>query len=131
MEKPNFQEQFFIQNLQDQDATLAASLNQIRAVAFTEWEHPLLDWYTDHGFDHSTRIIALIYDIIKPLRALDPYPQSLGLNSGEQFVLLAACYFHDLGMQHLIIDGFNRETLTTRQYRLIRKRHADWGTEIV
>jgi hypothetical protein len=118
--------QFLIDRLGRQP-DLIDRLREVQAAAEKEWKSPELSWFTDHGVGHSERLIALIYDIILPLSAGPDQAQAL--NEGELFVLLASCYFHDLGMQYLQVGGHTRDTLTTRQYKIVRKRHAEWSAQ--
>lgn len=48
--------------------------------------------FTDHGTDHSERIIKYLNQLLTILRA------KLELNQEEQFVLLCAAWLHDVGM---------------------------------
>lgn len=116
--------QFLIDRLR-RKPDLLDRLIKVQTAAEEEWKYPELSWYTDHGVAHAERLIALIYDIILPLPP-DP-DQAQALNEGELFVLLASCYFHDLGMQYLQVGDHTRDTLTARQYKIVRKRHAEWS----
>src|SRR6202035_4717205 len=50
----------------------------------------------------------------------------------ELYVLLAACYLHDIGMQDFKIgDGRGIEQLTEDDYKLIRDRHPERGRQLI
>ena len=50
--------------------------------------------FTDHSINHSDQLCNLIDELTSSL------DKEKGLNSEEAAVLYAACYFHDVGMQH-------------------------------
>jgi hypothetical protein len=72
------------------------ALENVRAAAERIWARPLHRYYTDHTPQgHSTRVIALLDGLTAGMMATN---QRLAL--GEAFVLLAAAYLHDIGMQN-------------------------------
>lgn len=66
-------------------------LNSIEEKVETFWETPLLQHYTNHGIDHSQRIIKALGKLLEGFPGL--------LNRYERFILLASIYLHDIGMQ--------------------------------
>lgn len=57
------------------------------------WKPPtLVPYFTDHGPGHTLRILGKIVTL------LDWYP-SVGLSPDETYVLVLACWLHDVGMQ--------------------------------
>lgn len=64
--------------------------------------------YTDHGYEHSQRIINKIAEI------LNQFPQAL--NEEEIFLLLAGVYLHDIGMQCDIKKHPDIKELAVKKY---------------
>ncbi len=50
-----------------------------------------IDHYTNHGIEHSLRVIKILGGLLTGYEDL--------LNENERFILLAAAYLHDIGMQ--------------------------------
>ena len=69
-------------------------LENIRAAAGRIWARPLHRHYTQHGVPHSERIIALLDGLTEGLMRGEGR-----LSQDETFILLAAAYLHDIGMQ--------------------------------
>ena len=86
--------------------------------------------YTKHGIDHSERIICLITDLCSD--GLLMSAQKGCLNHFETFILLAASYLHDIGMQinkdEVLVDFAKKNNLyydieTTDKLKFIRDNH--------
>lgn len=90
------------ENLQIQEEKLRTCLDYAKEATERLWTHPLLQHYTNHGPDHSQRII----DIIGRLLEND----SKILNDYERFILIASAYLHDIGMQSPIHAGLIKKT---------------------
>lgn len=59
-------------------------------------EHRLIAFYTDHGYNHSVRILARIEELLN----LDSAGISANpLSDDEKFLLTLSVIFHDIGMQ--------------------------------
>ncbi len=69
-------------------------LDNIHAAAARIWARPLHRYFTDHGPNHTDRIIALLDGLTTGMLATDKR-----LTPTEVFVLLAATCLHDIGMQ--------------------------------
>jgi hypothetical protein len=54
--------------------------------------------FTDHTDEHSDRLCKLVDDLTQPLA------EGHELNPNEAFILYAACYLHDVGLQHQRAD---------------------------
>lgn len=85
-----------------------------------------MPWYTNHTPDnHSVRIVHLLS---QPLEHLQTGPARL--TPVELFLLLSACYLHDIGMQDLRKDGKAPQDFTSRDWDLVREEHPsivkDW-----
>jgi hypothetical protein len=102
-------------------------LERVRLAADKIWEEQRLTWFTDHrAQSHSRRIIehlgAVLCDLQKTSQALNPY---------ELYILLAACYLHDIGMQDFKIDGKDPEAFSIKDYEFVRRRHPRRGAELI
>jgi hypothetical protein len=102
-------------------------LQRVKASARAIWEHPRLPWFTDHTAQrHSPRIIQLLGQALDDLQEA---PQAL--TRSELYVLLAAAYLHDIGMQDFRHDGKAPEAFGIEDYEFIRRRHPRRGRELV
>ena len=45
--------------------------------------------------------------------------------------MLASAYLHDIGMQYLKVDNISVDKLTSDEYEIIRKRHAEESYNII
>jgi hypothetical protein len=76
------------------DYDLSDSLNSIRRVMEIIWtnEVRLVKDYTDHGEEHSKRVV----EYVEKLLQVNP---DMKFSEQEIFLLLAGVYLHDIGMQ--------------------------------
>ncbi len=86
-------------------------VENVRAAAARVWKTPLHRYYTDHTVDHSERIIALLDGLTAGMMNTDKR-----LSPGEVFVLLAAAYLHDIGMQNERFAGGDLEAIRTAHH---------------
>ena len=105
---------------------LSSKLKEIINSSNEIWNNPLLPWFTKHDVSHSQEIIHLLGQILLPLEET-----SQKLNEHELFILLASAYLHDIGMQNLKVDNISIDKLTSNEYELIRKRHAEESHDII
>jgi len=71
-----------------------ASLTLIRNAVKTIWSGNRILWgYTDHGLGHSIRVLE------NAERIIGTYKGDCPLTDDETYLLTAACYLHDIGMQ--------------------------------
>ena len=105
---------------------LTSCLDEIINACNKIWNNPLLSWFTKHDGSHSQEIIHLLGHILSPL---EDTPQIL--NEHELFILLASAYLHDIGMQNLKVNNISIDKLTSEEYELIRKRHAEESYDII
>ncbi|HEX6368567.1 MAG TPA: HD domain-containing protein [Longimicrobium sp.] len=87
------------EELQGADAGLAKYLGRIRDEALWIWkENP--KYFTDHGGPHFSQVEANLDSLTRALQASQKPLSDAGkpLSPEEIFVLLAACYLHDIGM---------------------------------
>jgi hypothetical protein len=100
---------------------------RVRASAERIWQQQRLAWFTDHtATRHSPRIADLLGALTERLQQTDQR-----LTPVEAYVLLAATYLHDVGMQDFRVDGRGMEQLTPADYNTIRKRHPERGHELI
>src|SRR5262249_39108989 len=78
------------------------------------------------GLTHSRRVVAALEKIVEPLQST---PERL--SPAETYILLAACYLHDIGMQDMVVDDRPRDQLTPRDYEAIRKRHPRRSYDLI
>ena len=106
------------QNICIKDAVLDSGLVVIRKKASELWEAPLIRHYTKHGIEHSEKIIKIMNKLVGT---------SLKLNDDEAFVLLAATYLHDIGMQQSNTKGLTggKVLRDLDEMDYIRENHND------
>lgn len=97
------------------------SLDGVRYAAETIWKTPVFRDYTDHSVEHSDRIIDHLGKLAEGLVL------SNRISATEMFVLLAAAYLHDIGMQdERFQDGDPSEVRRCHHEltrRIIERRH--------
>ncbi|NTU49743.1 MAG: hypothetical protein HGA87_02420 [Desulfobulbaceae bacterium] len=103
--------------LRQQSTPLADNLDAITKAALELWQSQHLRTYTAHGEDH---ILQVVNNLDALTRGLQASPEKLQVN--EIFVLLAACYLHDIGMQLGERDA--REQHAQYAFDLILHSHA-------
>jgi hypothetical protein len=99
------------------DADWTRVLGNARAAAGRIWQLPLHRYYTDHSVRHSERVIALLDGLVGGMMATDKR-----LCPTEAFVLLAAAYLHDIGMQDERSASGDLETIREAHHELT----AEW-----
>lgn len=88
------------------------------------WEDPVLSHYTRHGMKHSKSVIKKLGQILE----LNPTL----LNKHERFVLLAATYLHDIGMQNPGQAGLpEKDHYTICELEQVRENHHQASTEMI
>ncbi len=100
------------------DTTRQRELVNVRAAAERIWKTPLHRYYTDHTVSHSERAIALLDGLTAGVMNTDKR-----LSPGEVFVLLAAAYLHDIGMQN--------ERFASGNVEEIRRQHHEQTAEMI
>jgi hypothetical protein len=119
--------------LQTHDNNYYATYQDIKKDAHEAWNEPCLLWYTDHGPEHSKRLIKHLDGLCKGLLR-DPQTGNpeYGLTPMEVFLLLAAAWLHDIGMQDLTgLPGGAPEHLTEADWDEVRKRHPARTHDII
>ncbi len=103
-------------------------LERVSRSAEKIWEVQRLTWFTDHrAATHSRSIIQHLGSVLEHLQST-----SQKLTPYELYVLLAACYLHDIGMQDFSdpdkrgVDDFNND-----DYERIRKDHPIRAREMI
>ncbi len=101
----------------------------IKQTAGDIWKNARLGWFTNHGTAHSQTIVRLLDQLCGDLLA-DEQPS--GLQTDEVFLLLAAAWLHDIGMQDLSgLNGKSVDQLTEVEWEIVRKRHPARAQEII
>ena len=100
------------------DADQRRVLENVCTAAEHIWSRPLHRYYTDHTVDHSERIIALLDGLTAGMMSTDKR-----LLPTEIFILLAAAYLHDIGMQNEKFAGGNLDE--------IRAHHSEQTAEMI
>lgn len=117
------------------DESLFKDYNRIKECAYTIWNNPVLQWYTDHGPKHSERILSLLDQLCRGLlyRPDDKAHTQYGLTPEEVFCLLAAAYLHDIGMQDLsgIEPGRPIDQMGKDDWEKVRKEHPQKSHDII
>jgi hypothetical protein len=80
--------------LERDEPKLAKALSAIRESALEIWTEQAMRTFTAHGEQHFAQVETNLDRLCTHFQKTDA-----GLNSQEIFVLLAACYLHDIGMQ--------------------------------
>ncbi len=88
------------------------------------WSKPLHRWYTDHGLEHSKRIIECLEQLLQVKSSI--------LSEAERFILLAAIYLHDIGMQFPVYAGLSKkDDYTKDELEIIRKNHNEASAKAI
>lgn len=114
------------ENLNISDKRLATCVGSIREAAKIFWGRTLLQDYTDHGPDHSERIIDILGALLKD--------HSNDLNDYERFILLASAYLHDIGMQSPRHAGLPEKPVMKYSFEdveIIRKSHNETSEKMI
>jgi HD superfamily phosphodiesterase len=108
------------------DADQRRTLDNVRAAAERIWSRPLHRYYTDHTVTHSERVIGLLDGLTAGMMAT---PKRL--SSAEVFVLLAAAYLHDIGMQDERFAGGDPSASSVQRLEIIRDAHHEVSAEMI
>jgi len=112
-------------NLEMKSGDLNAYLSSIEIAIRNLWKPPVLDYYTDHGIEHSERVIENLSKLLEGHSDI--------LNDYERFILLASAYLHDVGMQAPSYAGIDRPSgdYTINDKEIIREKHNEISAEII
>lgn len=72
-------------------ATYDTSIRRMREVVEGIWRSPQHRYFTDHSITHSERILRYLWPLTRPCQPV--------LSDSEIYILVAAAYLHDIGMQ--------------------------------
>jgi len=100
------------EELRRANSALAESLTEIRKRAVDIWTEQNHRTFTTHGEDHFAQVEKNLDQLTRPLQA-----GSVPLTASEIYVLLAACYLHDIGMQLGVPDA--------------REKHAEHSFDLI
>jgi len=115
------------QEKMDGKVLLASALDEIKLAADEIWAVRALPGFTDHSPRHSHRVADLLGQILAHFMSTN-----YALTKHEVFILLAACYLHDIGMQHTRLEGRTTDQpLTKSDYDKIRESHPEKSFELI
>lgn len=100
------------------DSNQQRMVANVREAASRIWSHPLHRYFTDHTVTHSERILAILDGLTAGLMKT-----GRRLSEIEIFVLVAATYLHDIGMQD--------ERLAAGDLDRIRDQHHQQSAEMI
>ncbi len=86
--------------------------------------NPMIKDYTDHGVEHSRRVVRYINDLTQEFMQ-----GSERLCDKEIYILLAACYLHDLGMHYQYLENLPSpyfEELKSKYSDVDFSKQGDW-----
>lgn len=120
-----------------QDHAIRSRLIDLRERVAPILTNNLLPHFTDHSVAHSDSLARFVDDLVEPLQASDHK-----LSEDELFILYAACYLHDIGMQYekagetSVIRGLHlsqrwEELNEDTRRNLLRQNHAAISGEMV
>lgn len=89
------------------------TVDSVRKAAKIIWERPLHRYYTDHSVSHSERIIEKLNDLTK-----GPKNSTHLISMTEMYILLAAAYLHDIGMQDERFRNGDLEQIRSQHHEL-------------
>ena len=101
-------------------------LSSIKVAAKKNWDQPFLDYYTKHDITHSHEVIKLLDKILKCGNCV--------LNEHERFILLAAAYLHDIGMQfpkYIGLPPKSKNDYTYEEREMVREKHHEISAKVI
>ena len=88
------------------------------------WSLSQIKRFTDHSVKHSERVLNIALNITKGLQ--------IKLNKREMFVLVAACYLHDIGMQWgNFCEKSEEDGASLEEWNEIRQCHAERSVSMI
>ncbi len=115
-----------ISYLEQNDLGLHRSVMTVRDKVQHILERPVHPHYTDHSLKHSERVIKNLDGLTQELMRLDGH-----LSPTEVYILLAAAYLHDIGMQ----DERRTTDMPAQRYapdiEWIREHHHELTREMI
>lgn len=92
----------------------STSIQEIRKKVKEIWEYPQHRYFTDHSIKHSERILRYLWPLTRPCQDK--------LSDAEIYILVAAAYLHDVGMQSEKLGADLRGN---------RRRHQELSVEMI
>jgi len=106
------------------NSCLRTCLASVIEAARSLWDRQLLGHYTNHGLDHSERLVEILGRLLQEHSNL--------LNEYERFILLSAVYLHDIGMQAPTYAGLPKKTeYTLGELDIIREKHEESSAKMI
>ncbi|MGE5340761.1 MAG: hypothetical protein ACM3SY_04690 [Candidatus Omnitrophota bacterium] len=106
---------------------------RIKSAVKDIWAEPRLNWYTDHGINHSERIILHLNRLCAGLLSVPGSDNiTYGLTPEEVFLLLSASWLHDIGMQDLTgLNNHSVDEMDEKDWKQVRERHPQKAFEMI
>jgi hypothetical protein len=107
---------------------LQSKLDSIKRAASKIWKAPkLLRHFTNHGIKHSENIIRILNLILEDMSTMKNE-----LSEHEIFILLAASYLHDIGMQSAYHAGLPyKADYSLEDKKIIRDKHHETSAKMI
>lgn len=106
------------------DETLQAGLAMVKRRVELIWAKPLIRYFTEHGIRHSENIIRIMGKLLE---------NCVQLTDHEAFILIAAAYTHDIGMQQNRAEELENGKILRDmdEFDIIRQRHHDLSFQMI
>ncbi len=104
---------------------LLASMDAIKLAVEKVWKENHQPWFTDHGPRHSDRTAAYALTLAD-LAGISP---QLWLTPLEAYVLWAAAWLHDVGMQDLLAASAAVGQIDAKGFDAVRHQHPHQSSE--
>ncbi len=104
---------------------LEACLDVIERAVTTIWTDNHQPWFTDHGPAHSRRTA----EYALKLTALPKLHPDYWLSPLEAFILWAAAWLHDVGMQDMLAAGAPLGEIDSAGFAAVRHQHPERSSE--
>jgi len=104
---------------------LVASMDAVKLAVETVWRENHQPWFTDHGPRHSSRTA----DYALLLGDLPRMHSSLWLTPLEAYILWAAAWLHDVGMQDMLAAASHVGQIDEAGFGRVRHQHPHRSSE--
>jgi hypothetical protein len=126
------------------EPSLREDLNVVKHEMRQAWDQfGKNDWFPDYGIGHSERVISMIEQILAPVLPDDSRPgvdsaillsnalRAQPLTAHELYVLLAACYLHDVGLLYMLLREPKLDSLDVDGYKDIDQYHPQVSYDVI
>jgi len=106
---------------------LQSKLDSIKSAASEIWKVAKLQHFTEHGIGHSESIMTILNLILGNMSTMKNK-----LSCHEIFILLAAAYLHDIGMQSAYHAGLpSKSEYSLEDKKIIRDKHHETSAKMI